>query len=205
MTTPAELDRKLLAAVERLGRALRVVRQQVATRHQLSLLQVHLLELLADRRPRRVGELAAELDVSQPTVSEAVATLQGKGLATRRRAGDDARAIIVALTRAGTQLATSVAADLAPLLDGDHTTEDDERGTALRVVLGEISRFQRAGIITINRSCLSCLHYRAPAGATQTAHCLLLDQPLGYADLRIDCPEHGQPPGQPRLRPSPLR
>ena len=167
-----------------------------------SLLQVHLLELLADRRPRRVGELAAELDVSQPTVSEAVATLQGKGLATRRQARDDARAITVALSRAGTQLAARVAAELAPLLDGDHATEDHERGTALRVVLGEISRFQRAGIITINRSCLSCLHYRAPTGATETAHCLLLDQPLGYADLRVDCPEHGQLSAKPRLRPA---
>jgi len=197
VTTRAQLDRKLLAAVERLGRAIRVVRQHVATRHQLSLLQVHLLELLADRRPRRVGELAAELDVSQPTVSEAVATLESKGLATRRRDRDDGRAIVVALSRAGTQLAATVAAELAPLLGGSPAAADAEQAAALRVVLGEIGRFQRAGIITINRSCLSCHHYRAPAAAADPAHCLLLDQPLTDADLRLDCPEHRPVPTQP--------
>ena len=92
MTTRVELDRKVLAAAERLGRALRVARQHLATAHNLSLLQLQLIEQLADRRPRRVGELAAELDITQPTASDAIATLQDKGLAARQRDTDDGRA-----------------------------------------------------------------------------------------------------------------
>ena len=191
MTSPAELDRKLLAAVERLGRALRAARQHLATRHRLSLLQIQLLELLADQRPRRVGELATELDISQPTASEALATLHDKGHVARWRDLGDGRATVVALTPTGNSLATTVAAELAPLLarTPPNTAADaDERATALRVLLGEISRLQRAGIITINRSCTTCHHYQP--SVTGADHCLLLDQPLADADLRLDCPDH---------------
>lgn len=48
MTSANDLDRKVLAAVERLGRALRAARQQAATRHGLSLLGVSVLETLAE-------------------------------------------------------------------------------------------------------------------------------------------------------------
>ena len=72
MSHSADLDRKVLAAVERLGRALRAARQDVATRHEVSLLGLSVIETLADGRPRRVGDLAAELDVSQPRCSPQV-------------------------------------------------------------------------------------------------------------------------------------
>jgi hypothetical protein len=74
-TTGSDLDRKVLAAVERLGRALGAARQLQATRHELSLLGLSVVETLADGRTRRIGDLAAELDVSQPTVSDATTTL----------------------------------------------------------------------------------------------------------------------------------
>jgi DNA-binding MarR family transcriptional regulator len=190
MTTRAELDRKLLAAAERLGRALRAARQQLATRHQLSLLQVQLLEILADRNPRRVGELAAELDITPATAGDAIGTLHDKGLAVRRRDAVDGRAVIVKLTDKGTDLAAHFATELGPLLAGDSRTRAADAATALRVLLGEISRLQRAGIITVNRSCLTCHHYRPPDRPGSTPHCLLLDQPLTDRDLRVDCPEH---------------
>lgn len=189
MTTRADLDRKLLAATERLGRALRAARQHLATRHRLSLLQLQILELLADRRARRVGELAAELDVTQPTTSAALDALHAKGLISRRPHPVDGRATNVTLTTAGAGLAESVAAELAPLLAGDETATDGDRATALRVLLVEISRLQHAGIITVNRSCLTCHHYQPP-GVRAAAHCLLLDQPLRDRDLRVDCAEY---------------
>jgi DNA-binding MarR family transcriptional regulator len=189
VTTRAELDRKLLAATERLGRALRAARQHLATRHRVSLLQLQVLELLADQRPRRVGELAAELDVSQPTTSDALATLSTKGLVARLPHPTDARVGIVALTDAGANLAGLIAVELAPLVAGDDATTDDDHATALRVLLTEISRLQHAGIITINRSCLTCQHYR-PSTTPAPAHCHLLDQPLADRDLRVDCPEY---------------
>lgn len=183
-----DLDRKLLAAVERLGRALRGARQQIATRYDLSLLGVVILERLADSRSRHVGEVAAELDITQPTVSDAIATLEKHGHVQRHRDPADLRRTVVRVTETGSKLAGAIADELAPLMGGGVTSRE-ARGTALKVLLEEIARLQAAGIITVNRSCLSCHHYR-PSDPSGPAHCLLLDTPLPDPDLRLDCPEH---------------
>lgn len=181
-------DRKLLAAVERLARALRAARQQVATGHGLSLLGVTVLETLDGGRAMRVGDLAAELDVSQPTASDALAVLERRRLVARRRDPDDLRATLVSLTTAGADTLDVIVAELAPTMAAGTETSVD-RGIALRVVLGEIARLQHAGVITVNRSCLTCHHYEAPDDG-EPARCLLLDVALGDGDLRVDCPEH---------------
>ncbi len=188
MKGDADLDRKVLAAVERLGRALRAARQHLATRHELSLLGLSVVETLANDRARRVGDLAAELDVSQPTVSDAVTTLDKRGLIARHRDPDDLRSTLVTLTRRGTTVASDIAAELSSILAA-RSGSPAERATTLRVLLGEIARLQHAGIITVNRSCLTCRHYQAP-GARTRARCLLLDTALRDHDLRVDCPEH---------------
>lgn len=188
MSHSADLDRKVLAAVERLGRALRAARQEFATRHDVSLLGLSVIETLSDGRPRRVGDLAAELDVSQPTVSDAVTVLGKRGLIRRDRDPADLRSTLVALTDDGSHLAVDAATELAPLLAARTSTAAD-RATTLRVLLGEIARLQDAGVITVNRSCLSCRHYQPP-GVRSQARCLLLASALADRDLRVDCPEH---------------
>lgn len=183
----ANLDHKLIAAVERLARALRAARQQVATRHRLSLLGVAVMETLANGRQRRVGDLAAELDVTQPTVSDALAVLANRGLVQRTTDPSDRRSTLVTLTESGRSTAADIASELAPLLAADAENKDS-RALTLRVLLGEIARLQAAGVITVNRSCLTCLHYRPPG--RQRAQCLLLGMPLPDAALRVDCPEY---------------
>ena len=198
MSHSADLDRKVLAAVERLGRALRAARQDVATRHEVSLLGLSVIETLADGRPRRVGDLAAELDVSQPTVSDAVTVLDKRGLIRRDRDPADLRSTLVALTDDGDRLAADAAAELAPLLAAGSGTDAD-RATTLRVLLGEIARLQAAGVITVNRSCLSCRHYQPPGPRTR-ARCLLLATALGGPGPACRLPRTRTDPGLKRAR-----
>lgn len=188
MNGDAHLDRKVLAAVDRLGRALRAARQVAATRHQLSQLGVGLIETLSDGRPRRVGDLAGELDVSQPTVSDAVATLAKRGLIARERDPDDLRSTLIRLTDEGVDLAADLSSEIGPILTARSGTAS-ERATTLRVLLGEIGRLQHAGVITVNRSCLTCRHYQ-PSTGRSAARCLLLGAALRDRDLRVDCAEH---------------
>ena len=188
MTADADLERRVLAAVERLGRALRAARQDTATRHQVSQLGLGVLETLSDGVARRIGDLAAELDVSQPTLSEAVNALQRRGLIARTRDPLDMRSSRVSLTEDGRSVAAAVAAELEPVLAAKDSS-DAEFATTLKVLLREIARLQTAGVITVNRSCLTC-HHHQPAAGRAPARCLLLGVPLRDHDLRVDCPEH---------------
>ena len=126
--------------------------------------------------------------MSQPTVSDAVTTLDKRRLIARDRDPKDLRSSLVTLTNDGHTVATDIATELGPVLAAE-TGTSDERATTLRVLLGEIARLQTAGIITVNRSCLTCRHYQPPTTRTP-ARCLLLNTALHDQDLRVDCPEH---------------
>ena len=174
--------------MERLGSALRAARQSLATRYHLSTLGAGILETLADGRKRRVGDVAAELHVSQPTASDALATLERHGLVVRRRDPADRRRTLISLSPAGTDITADITDGFSPLL----TTGADSaqaRGPALRLLLTEITRLQTAGVISINRCCLTCRHYQPPHHESP-AHCLLLETTLHDTDLRVDCGEH---------------
>ena len=179
---------RLLVAIERLGRAVRAARQQAATDEGLTVLTVDIVRHL-DRRPGvRIGELATELAVTQPTVSDAVARLVDRGLVTRRVEPGDARAAALTLTAAGRRVARRLGERLAALHETGEV-DPTAAGAALAVVLGEIRRLRSLGLVAVDRSCLTCAHHR-PGTRRTAARCALLDAELRPADLRVDCPEH---------------
>ena len=182
---------KLVAALERVGQALRVQTWDKAKQHGLSPTQLQLLLRLATDPParRRIGVLAAELDVTHPTVSDAVAVLRRKGLVDRE--GDGRRAALGLSTRG-----RALAVDLA---DWDRRTRAQltglptaEKEAMLRLLLDLIAGLQRSGAISIARMCVTCRFFRpnAHAGTAQPHHCALVDAPMGASELRVDCAEH---------------
>ena len=189
---PVDLDAKLVAALERVGQALRVQMWDVAKRHGLSPTQLQLLLRLRRDPParRRIGVLAAELDVTHPTVSDAVAVLRRKRLVTRPATN---RKAAMGLSARGRMLADELA-------DWDRRTREQLAGidaadkeTALRLVLDLIAGLQNSGAITVARMCVTCRFFRRdahPGDAAQPHHCALVDMPLAIADLRVDCAEH---------------
>lgn len=185
----ADVDRKLLDAIDRLGRALRAARQRIATDLGLTTLQIEIVDRLDHLGPLPVGQLARELDVSQPTASDAVAALERKLQVERHRSPDDGRITIARLTDTGQASAEKIRDGLRALRPPSDQSRSGDRGVALEVLLQEILRLQVAGVITINRSCLSCRHYR-PAADGNPAHCHLLDTSLETYELRVDCPDH---------------
>src|SRR5690554_5404810 len=78
---------KMVAALDRLARAQRQLRQSAASRLGLTALQAELVTMLAAGPPPEhvVGELASELGVRQPTLTDSAAALERKGLLVRGR------------------------------------------------------------------------------------------------------------------------
>jgi DNA-binding MarR family transcriptional regulator len=188
---PPDVDAKLVAALERVGQALRVQMWDTAKQHGLSPTQLQVMLRLATDPParRRIGVLAGELDVTHPTVSDAVAVLRRKGLVDRDPASRKAPLSLSARGRA--------VADR--LVDWDQRTRQQlahlpiaEKDATLRLLLDLIAGLQRSGAITVARMCVTCRFFRRDAhpNSTRPHHCALVDAPMAATELRIECAEH---------------
>lgn len=186
-----DLDTKLAAALERVAQALRVQLWDEAKRHGLTPTQLQLLLRLAHQpaATHAVGGLAVEFDLSQPTVSDAIAVLERKGLVRRERVAADRRRQMLALTEDGGRLAARVAGWDARTRAALEVLPEERRQEALGFLIELIARMQEAGVISVGRMCTTCRFFR-PARSDERHYCALLELPLGPADLRVDCPEH---------------
>jgi DNA-binding MarR family transcriptional regulator len=92
---------ELTDVVTRLRRALRASIRSEYSWEQLPMAQVEMLQLLADRSPRRVGDIAARQRLAASTVSGLIGQLMTAGLVERSVDARDRRASAVSLTEAG--------------------------------------------------------------------------------------------------------
>lgn len=190
---PVGLDARLVAALERAGHALRVLLWERAKAHGLSPIQVQLMMRLASEpaQRRRVGLLAAEFDVTTPTVSDAVAALRRKRLVVSEQIEGDRRSQLLTLTALGRKVSVelrgwhnAVAEQLADIAEPD-------KAATLEILLDLVGGLHREGVINVARMCTTCRFFARDVTPDGGPHrCMLLDVPLPAADLRVDCAEH---------------
>lgn len=106
MATPAFADdaataHQLTATITQLRRALRTSIRTDYPWETLPMAQVEVLQVLAERSPCRVGDLAARQHLAPSTVSGLVGQLMAAGLVQRGVDTEDRRASVVRLTDAG--------------------------------------------------------------------------------------------------------
>jgi DNA-binding MarR family transcriptional regulator len=190
----ADVDAKIVAALERLGQAFRVLLRERAREHNLSPIGAQFLVYLLhhDVELRRVGQLAREFDITPATVSDAVDSLEAKGLVERERWPEDRRVITLRLSPQGELLATELSSWADTIGERLDLYSPEEKEVVMRFLMLLIGSLQKAGIVTVARMCVTCRFFQRDVrpGAGQPHHCGLLDVPLGAPDLRIDCPEH---------------
>ena len=189
-----DVDAKIVAALERLGQVFRILLRERAQEHGLSpigaLFLVYLLH--HDVELRRVSQLAREFRLTQATVSDAVASLEAKGLVDREPWPEDGRVMTLRLSTEG----ELVAADLSGWADTVKEHLDlyspEEKVVVMRFLMRLIGSLQASGVITVARICVTCRFFQRDAhrGRGSPHHCRLLDVPLGAPDLRLDCPEY---------------
>ncbi len=182
------LDATVWLAIERLAQGRRAFIQGMATRRAVSPLQIDVLLALAQRStPPLAGQLARRLDVAASTVADAAAALRRKGLLDEHPDPLDGRRRRLLLTDSGARLAAEVQADRQIALGALAALPTAGKAAALDVLLTLIAHLHENGIITVDRSCKTCLQRVERAGGDW---CTLLEQPLRPAVLRVDCPEH---------------
>lgn len=111
-SAPDRVEALDLVANTLLGRAARLTRLLMRSgAHKLSRTEVGVLSTLSDG-PRRITQLAQTEALAQPTVTQLVDKLEGRGLVARARSGADARVVMVEVTPAGTEVFEEVRGEI---------------------------------------------------------------------------------------------
>jgi DNA-binding MarR family transcriptional regulator len=189
-----DVDAKIVAALERLSQVFRVRLREEAWEHGLSPTQAQFLIYLHyhDVELRRISQLAREFDLTQATVSDAVASLETKGLVQREKWPEDRRIVTLRLTPDGEKLATILSGWADLIREHLRPFSPEDREAMMHFLIEFIGSLQRYGLITVARMCVTCRFFQQDIhpGEPLLHHCTLLDVPLGRANLRVDCPEH---------------
>ncbi|HEY8006258.1 MAG TPA: MarR family winged helix-turn-helix transcriptional regulator [Methylocella sp.] len=149
-----------------------------------------LRHLLVRPAGARVSFLAAQLGVSQPTITDSVIALERKGLVSRQADPEDARAIIVkAAPDARPHNVMEVTSHAATALA---SLSDIEQIRLLRMLIKLSRNLQLQGAVPSQRLCITCKYFRPNAHQDAGAphHCDFVDAPFGDRALRLDCAEH---------------
>lgn len=173
----------------RLSTAMRSQAWEWAEGAGLTPTQGEILVLLMQRRgPMRLGEIAKETALTAATTSDAVSTLETKGLVEKRRALDDGRALAVRLTARGKTAAKKALQWPEFLTKAVGTLKADEQAQFYRSLLKTIRQLEVVQQIPPHRMCLSCSHLEASKNVKKTPHyCKALKMDMSDTDLRLDC------------------
>ncbi|HEV3424705.1 MAG TPA: MarR family winged helix-turn-helix transcriptional regulator [Paraburkholderia sp.] len=176
----------------RLSTAMRSQAWEWAEGAGLTPTQGEILVLLMQRKgPMRLGEIARETALTAATTSDAVSTLETKGLVEKRRALDDGRALAVRLTARGRTAAKRAAQWPDFLAKAVGTLREDEQVLFYRTLLKTVRQLEAQDDIPPHRMCLTCTHFEPSKNPKKTPHyCKLLDLKMSDTDVRLDCSVH---------------
>ena len=187
----SNIESKIVASLERVSQAFRVLLWNESKEHSLSPIQVQVLIFLlyhSDQK-RKVSYLADEFNMTKATISDTVKTLEQKLFIRKEYEQHDTRSYIIHLTEKGKEIAeqTSLfAKEIQIPIDKLHSTEKEN---LLLNLLDIIKHLNKSGVITIQRMCFTCHFYKT----NKNGHfCNLLNSSIADNELRIDCPEHKQ-------------
>lgn len=178
-----------MAGLERLSQAFRVLLWEKAGEQRLSPIQTQLLLFIHYHRPDKnnVSYLAREFNLTKPTISDAVKTLEKKELVIKVADLSDSRRYHLELTEKGREVVAGTEQYAAPFAAWIAGIGQENKEQLWQAVSGLIRALSQSSIISVQRCCFSCRYYRVKESAS---FCNLLNETLLAKDIRLDCPDH---------------
>lgn len=158
--------------------------------------QILVLLLHRESQESRIGEIADELAIAQPTASVAVRSLVTKGFVEKSPSREDARAVALRLTAHGRELAERSRTWTDFLLDAVDELDPTEQAVFQRAAVKMIRSMQEKDQIPVSRMCATCTFFRPNAhpGTDTPHHCAYIDAPFSDRELRLDCTDYQPAP-----------
>lgn len=166
--------------------------RRAAENHDLSATQMRVLGWLYVGPPpaARSTILARELNVTDPTVSDAIAALIRKALVVRTPDPADRRRHDLVLTPAGRKTAAELSRWTAPAEIATSKLDRAEAEQLLDTLLAVMSKLHDVQLLPVVRACSTCVQLETTGTGTRSYHCLFYDIPMTVSDLRVDCADH---------------
>lgn len=185
----ASAESKIVVALEKISEAFRVLMWEESKAHAVSPIQIQILIFCLFHKPGKatVSNLADEFNMTKATISDSVKSLLSKKLIVKETETEDSRSYSIQLSDSGKLLAKKVSLFANKIYEPLASLSKRENELLLSSLLDLISKLQNAGIISINRMCLSCRFHELKKNQH---YCHLLNTHLKKAELRIDCAEH---------------
>lgn len=185
------IESKIVASLERIAQAFRVLLWQESKEFSLSPIQVQVLIFLLyhSAQKRKVSYLADEFNMTKATISDTVKTLALKDLISKEYEPHDTRSYIIHLTDKGKEIAEKTSLFTNEIRTPLDKLAQTDKENMLLSLLDIIRHLNKSGVITVQRMCSTCSYYQ-PLENGQKHFCKLLNQSLHVTDLRVDCPDH---------------
>lgn len=185
------IESKIVASLERIAQAFRVLLWQESKDHGLTPIQIQVIIFLLhhSEEKRKISYLADEFNMTKATISETVKTLEQKNLIIKTYEPHDTRSYIINLTPKGEDFANITSLFSKEIRTPIDTLHQEDKENLLINLLNIIRHLNKSEVITIQRMCMTCTYYQSSDDG-QNHFCKLLNQNLHIADLRIDCPDH---------------
>lgn len=185
------IDSKIVASLERVSQAFRVLLWNESKEFSLSPIQVQVLIFLLhhSQSKRKVSYLADEFNMTKATISDTVKTLEQKQLIHKEFEPHDNRSYTINLTEKGQEIAEKTSLFSDQIQIPIHKLDTTDKENLLLSLFEIIHHLNKSGVITIQRMCLTCQFYESNRNGANH-FCGLLNTKLADSELRIDCPEH---------------
>ena len=184
-------DSKIVASLERISQAFRVLLWQQSKEFSLTPIQVQTLIFLLHHtdEKRKVSYLAKEFNITKATVSETIKTIEQKGLIIKENEVLDSRSYIIHLTEKGKEIAEQASSFAHEIYTPIYKLAQRDKENLLVSLINIIGHLHKNEIISIQRMCTSCSHFQ-PVIDKNRYFCAWLNRDFHDTDWRIDCPEH---------------
>jgi DNA-binding MarR family transcriptional regulator len=184
----ANLDNKIVAGLERLSQVFRILLWEKAKEQSLSPIQIQLLIFIAyhSQEKTTISYLAKEFNFTKPTISDAIKTLEQKGLITKSIDEKDTRSYTIQLTELGKKAVEETDNFTNPITEIICKTDPNEKLILWENISSLILQLNKLDIISVQRTCYNCKHYTV---SNEMNFCNLLNQQLDIQNIRIDCEE----------------
>lgn len=186
-----ELASRIVVGLERISEAFGALLWRQAKRVGLSPIQIQLLIFIQCHEEEycNVSYLAAEFNVTKPTISDAIKVLNRKELIEKFPSILDKRAYFIGLTKKGEEMVRQTGFFTKPLQRITGKLSEEEQLQFFDLIAKMIKGLHEEEILSNQGSCFACIYHLKDGNGS---YCKLLEKPLQQAEVRLDCPEFEQ-------------